>query len=268
MKKKFKLGIIGCGFMGQSILDQIVMSEYVRHTKIIASDKIQSRFDDVDYLGVNTTLDNRYVAENSEYLILAVKPKDFEIVAKDLEGVRPDKVISIMLGVTKNTIKNALGVGVRVARCIPNISCSMGCGAVAIDINDFNKSLDDIQFITMLLAKLGRVISLDESKMNSAMGIVGSASSYVFLLIDSLVESGVKRGLTKNEALNLAINTVVGASELVANAEDNLSQLIMTACNANSATLSAVKSLESDGFSQIIDNAVESSVKRITEITK
>ena len=223
MKKKFKLGVIGCGFMARSILKGVVLSEFLSERKIIVSDVSEDNLKEVDYLGVNTSSDNKYVAENSEFVLFAVKPQNFAEVVASLQGFKPDKVISIMAGVRKNTIKNSLGLSmVRVARCMPNLPCSIGCGMVGIDMSDFNNSTDDTDFITNVFGSFSTVLSLNESKMDAVTGISGSGPAYVFMFIDALIDAGVKQGLSKDEAKILAVETVLGAAEMVRRDEETL----------------------------------------------
>ena len=86
MKKHFKLGIIGCGAMAQTILKGVVLSDFLHEKKIIVSDSSEDKLAEVDFLGVRTTSDNRVVAENSEFLLLAIEPHKFDETVKRLNG--------------------------------------------------------------------------------------------------------------------------------------------------------------------------------------
>lgn len=268
MKKKFKLGVIGCGFMAKSILRGAVLSDFVRPGKIIVSDVKMEALDSVSELGVNITDDNKFLAQNSEFLVFAVKPQNFSEVIQSLEGYRPEKVISIMAGVRKNTIKNSFGISmVKVARCMPNLPCSIGSGVIGVDMSDFNRNSDDTDFITNLFNCLGTVVSIDESKMDAVTGISGSGPAYVFMFIDSLVDAGVKQGLTRDEAKVLATQTVLGAAEMVQRDENSIPELIKQVCSKGGTTIEAVKTFEEKGFGDIIGQAVENCVKRAKELS-
>lgn len=174
-----------------------------------------------------------------------------------------------MAGVKKNTIKNALGVGViKVARCMPNLPCTIGSGAIGIDMTDFNSSTDDTDFISNIFNSLGKILSVDESKMDAVTGISGSGPAYAFLFIDALIDAGVKQGLTKKEAKLLAAQTVLGAAEMVQREEQTLSELIMQVCSKGGTTIEAVKVFEEKNFSNIVSEAVEACVKRSQELSK
>lgn len=269
MKKQFKLGIIGCGFMANSIIKGICESEFVRNRKIIVSDMAHDKLDAAaDEYGINVTDDNKYLAENSEYILLAVKPQNFAAVAEEIKGVNPEKVISIMAGVKKSVIKNTLGVGlIKVARCMPNLPCSVGCGMMGVDMSDYDKNRDDIDFIYGLFSCLGSVLSISEEKLDAVTGISGSGPAYAFIFIDSLIDAGVKQGLTKDEAQLLAMQTVLGSCQLLLETEKPLSELIMNVCSKGGTTIEAVKVFEENNFRGIISDAVAACVKRSKELS-
>lgn len=269
MKKQFKLGVIGCGFMANSIIKGVVKSDFLRSRKIIVSDPSTDKLDQIEEYGVFTTQNNKYVVENSEFLLLAVKPQHFSDVVKSLDGVLPTKVISIMAGVKKNTIKNSLGVGIiKVARCMPNLPCSIGTGAMGIDMIDFNSSTDDIEFIHGVFDSLGTAISIDESKMDAVTGISGSGPAYCFLFLDALVDAGIKHGLTKDESKTLAVQTMLGAAELVSRDEQSISELIKRVCSKGGTTIEAIKVFEEKNFRSTIMDAVDACIKRAEELSK
>lgn len=270
MKKQYKLGVIGCGFMASAILRGAVLSDFLKAKKIIVSDTSIEKLEKMgEELGVTVSDSNRYVAENSEYLLFAVKPQTFPEVAKELEGICPDKVISIMAGVKRSKIKNSLGVGIiKVARCMPNLPCSVGSGMMAVDMSDFNSDTDDIEFISNLFNCMGEVLSTDENKLDAVTGISGSGPAYVFMFIYSLIDAGIKHGLTRDEAKLLAVQTVVGGADMVVHSDKPLNELIMSVCSKGGTTIEAVKVLEENNFRGIISDAVDACIKRSEELSR
>ena len=254
MKKQFKLGVIGCGFNSTALLRGVVLSDFIREKKIIVSDKDESKLDNIEYLGVKTTLDNRYVAQNSEYLILAIK---------ELEGIRPEKVISVICGISKNKIKNSLGIGViKVARAVMNLPCSIGSGTIGLDMVDYNKLTDDTEFITNIFDKLGTVVSLEESKLDAVSSISGN-SVYPLFLIDSLINAGVKNGLTKGEAKLIATQSVLGIAELIQREEQSIDDILLQNCKNGSPAIESVKVFEDNEFRKLVSDAAEAYISRL-----
>lgn len=269
MKKKFKLGVIGCGYMGSAIVKGVVLSDFLNPKKIVVADLNEENLDKINELGVYVCNSNKYVAENSEYLLIAVKPQHFNLVVNSLDGVKPEKIISVMAGVKKSTIKEALArYTIKVARCMPNLPCSIGSGAMGIDMSDFNDDIDDSDFITNIFNNLGVVLSVDESKMDAVTGISGSGPAYAFMFIDSLIDAGVQQGLTKDEAKLLAVQTVLGAAEMVQREDESISDLIMRVCSKGGTTIEAVKVLEENRFRAIVSGAVAACVKRAKELSE
>ena len=99
MKKQFKLGVIGGGFMASAILKGVTYSDFIRPKKIIVADSSRAALEKLSYLGVNTTVSNRDAADNCEFLLFAVKPQNFADVAESIRGIPVEKAISIMAGV-------------------------------------------------------------------------------------------------------------------------------------------------------------------------
>ena len=270
MKKQFKLGVIGGGFMAQAILKGAIYSDYLKPKKIIVSDVSKEALDKLDYLGVNVTVNNRDVAENCEYLLLAVKPQNFAAVAESLHGLPVEKVISIMAGVRKDKIKELLfGKNIKVARAMPNLPCSIGSGMTGVDMSDFEDSVDDCAFVDSVFNSLGNVLSISEEKLNAVTGISGSGPAYVYMFIDALIKAGVRQGLTEDEAKTLAVSTVFGGADMVAHSEDKtLEELISAVCSKGGTTIQAVNSFQKDDLYGIVDRAVDACVVRAKELSE
>jgi len=268
MKKQFKLGVIGCGFMARAILKGVVLSDFIREKKIIVSDKLQENLDEVKYLGVATTTDNEYVAQNSEYLLLAIKPQNFNEVAQDIKNVTVGNVMSIMAGVKKETIRKSIGLFSRIARVMPNLPSTIGSGAMAVDMSDFSQDVNASEFIYKLLDCLGKVVVVNENQIDAVTGISGSAPAYVFMFIDALVDAGIKNGLSKVQAINLVTQTLIGSAEMVERNEKSIPDLVMSVCSKGGTTIEAVKVLEEKGFRSIVDEAVTACIKRSEELSK
>lgn len=266
MKKRFKLGIIGCGYIATTIMRGAVESDFLRGKKIIVSDPSEEQLDKVDYLGVMSTTSNAYVAQNSEFVLFAVNPADLPAAIASVKKASPDKIISVVTGVKKSEIKNSLGIGlIKVARIVPNMPCEIGDGAIGIDMSDYNRSSDDTEFLSKLFENIGTVVSVDESKLDAVTAIGGCGPAYAFMLLDALISAGVKSGLTKAEAQTLAAQTLFGCAEMVLMGGKRVEELLVQSCPKGSINLEAVKVLEENGFREIISKAAESCVKRMGE---
>ncbi len=264
MKKNFKLGVIGCGFMATAIIEGALNGKILNGKNIFVANNVDAPFEKMNSYGIKTTFVNSEVASDCDFLLLSVKPQHLDDVAKSLFDIKVDKIISILAGVTKDKIKKYFP-NAKVARCMPNTPCSISSGAVALDLEDFNKT--DKQFIVDLFSALGEVVLLPESKMNAVTGVSGSGPAYVYLFIKGLIEAGVNQGLTYDDAKILAVNTVIGAGKMVLkNNDKNIDQLIDAVCSKGGTTIEAIKTFNEYKFTEIIDKAVTSCVNRAYEL--
>ncbi len=264
MKKNFKLGVIGCGFMAQSIIFGAINNGVIVSTDIIVSDTNETQFEKLTKLGITTTLSNDEVFSSAEFVLLAVKPQSLNEVASSQYANCVEKIITILAGVKKDTIKN-LFANAKITRCMPNTPCSIGYGMSAIDCIDFD--IDGKTFVKNLFSSLGAVLEIEESKMNAVTGISGSGPAYVYLFIKALTEAGVKQGLTYEQAKILASNTIIGGGQMVVhNPEKSLEELITAVCSKGGTTIEAVNSFNNDGLDKIVDLAVTKCVNRAKEL--
>ena len=157
---------------------------------------------------------------------------------------------------------------IKVARCMPNLPCAAGFGMMGVDMSDYNKNTDDTDFISNLFGCLGQVLSVPEDKLDAVTGISGSGPAYTFIFIDSLIDAGVKQGLTRDEAKLLAMQTVWGSCSMLMEDDRPLSELIMSVCSKGGTTIEAVKVFEQNNFRGIVSDAVAACVKRSKELSE
>ncbi len=265
MKKNFKLGVIGCGFMSTAIIKGAINGKILSAEQICVSDINKDALDRIATLGVNTTLNNVDLVSNSEIVLFAIKPQNLNDVLSTIKGSNCKKFISIMAGVKKQKIKNAFPDG-KVARCMPNTPCSIGSGAVGLDLSDY-KCNRDKKFITLLLSSFAKVVLVDEDKLNAVTGVSGSSPAYFYLFLKGIIESGVKHGLDYEDAKQLAVSTMIGAGKMVEqNANKSLDELINAVCSKGGTTIQAINTYNDCGLSEITEKAIDACVKRASEL--
>ena len=106
MKKNFKLGVIGCGFMSSAIIKGAINGKILSAEQIYVSDINQDSLDKIATFGVKTTQDNIDLVNKSEIVLFAIKPQNLNDVLLNIKGCKCNKFISIMAGVKKKKIKN------------------------------------------------------------------------------------------------------------------------------------------------------------------
>ncbi|MBE7089754.1 MAG: pyrroline-5-carboxylate reductase [Clostridiales bacterium] len=265
MKKKFKLGVIGAGFMATAIVQGVLRQGAIAPNDIIVSDVNDVALDKMNKLGVNVIKDNFILANNVEFVLFAVKPQMISDVLMGIKGATCDKFISIMAGIKKERIKNVFP-NAKIARCMPNTPCSIGSGAVGIDFSDFNSD-EDVKFISDLFNPLAVTVPVEENMLNVVTGVSGSSPAYFYLFLKGVIEAGVRRGLTEEQATLLATKTMIGAGNMVlANRDKSIDELINAVCSKGGTTIEAVKTYKEAGLSEITEKAIDACVKRSEEL--
>ena len=170
-----------------------------------------------------------------------------------------------MAGVKKEKIKKAFSNS-KVARCMPNTPCAIGFGAVGLDLSDF-KCNRDKKFITSLLSSFANAVLVDEDKLNAVTGVSGSSPAYFYLFLKGIIESGVKHGLTYEDAKTLAVSTMIGAGKMVMeNSEKSLDDLINAVCSKGGTTIEAINTYNECELTKITEKAIDACVKRASEL--
>ena len=118
-----------------------------------------------------------------------------------------------------------------------------------------------------MFSSISSVVELDEDKMNAVTGISGSSPAYFYLFAKILIESGVKHGLTQDQAFELVVNTMVGSGKLLLkNKENSIDELIDSVCSKGGTTIQAINFFKEQGLEDITKKAVDACVKRAFEL--
>ncbi|MBO7345130.1 MAG: pyrroline-5-carboxylate reductase [Clostridia bacterium] len=264
---KYKLGVIGAGFMSTAIINGVISSKIINSNQIIVSDVNACALEIMAQKGVDTTQCNFDLVNESEFVLFAIKPQNLNSVLDEIKDSAKSnqKFISIMAGVKKEKIKKVIN-GALVARCMPNTPCAIGCGAIGIDSSDFVQK-DDVDFVNSLFSSLASFVNLSEDKMNAVTGVSGSAPAYFYLFLKYIIDAGVKNGLDYEDAKLLATNTMIGAGRMVlANPEKTIEQLIDAVCSKGGTTIEAVKVFKDNCLKDITEKAIDACVNRSFEL--
>ena len=201
----------------------------------------------------------------SDLIIISVKPDTVIKVAeklKEFDGI----IVSLAAGVKLESLKKAAGEK-KLIRAMPNTPALSGCGMTVISATD-NLSNEEITSVIRLLEYTGRVLLMDEKHMNAVTALSGSGPAYVFTFIQALADAGVKMGLTRNNALILAGQTLFGSAKMFLDKMENPIMLRDKVASPGGTTIQALHTLERAGFNGIIIDAVESAFNRAKELEK
>jgi pyrroline-5-carboxylate reductase len=269
MKGNNRLAVIGSGVMGEALLSGILGRGKFRPDQVVVTDPRASRLADLKArYGVSTATDNVAAAMDADLVILAVKPQIVAGVLSEIGTVMTGgTVVSIAAGISLSFLESRLPDGVTVVRAMPNSPCQVGAGAVALSagrgVNDDVKS-----YVTDTLESVGRTVWVGEELMDAVTGLSGSGPAYVFLLIEALADGGVRAGLTRDAAQELAAQTVLGSARMVLETGTHPAVLRERVCTPGGTTIAGLFALEQKAFRAAVMEAVDASAARSRELAK
>jgi len=261
-----KIGFIGGGNMAEAIIKGLLAGG-VQAGAIMVAEPISLRRNFLSSEYSVVTDDNLDVARQADIIILAIKPQVAASVLTALEpAITANKlIISIMAGISTGFIEETLTNGVRVVRSMPNTPALIQTAATAVCAGR-KATEQDLETAREIFSLVGTVVTVPEKQMDAVTGLSGSGPAYVFTFIEALSDAGVKNGLQRDVALQLAVQTVLGAAKMMAESTEHPAQLRDKVTSPGGTTIAALHALEKDGFRGVIMDAVDAACKRSKEL--
>lgn len=253
------IGFIGCGNMAEAMIGSIVKANLVPAGNITATKrKVASKERVSEKYGINIISDNKKVAQESDFLVLAVKPHIYETVIEEIRDyIKKDAVvIGIAAGISSDYLKSKLNGGTKYIKIMPNTPAMVGEGMTAVVINDSLEE-QDINEVLKILNSFGKTEIIEERLMDGFTGLCGSSPAYIYMLIEAMSDAGVLEGIPRAQSYTMAAQTVLGAAKMVLETGLHPGQLKDNVCSPGGTTIEAVISLEENGFRSSMMKAIK-----------
>ena len=265
-----KIGFIGTGNMGSSIIKGILSSKFEKNENINIFDLDKEKVNNlVKEYGVNAVNSEKELAKNCDIIVLSVKPHIIPVVLKNLsENVKKDTIIlTIAAGISISVIENALGEDKKVVRTMPNTPAQVLSGMTAIT---FNKNIENSEkeIIFKLLNSFGKSVEIEEKLMHAYTGISGSLPAYVYMFMEALADGGVLCGMPRNKAYEIVAQTVAGSAKMLLETGKHPGQLKDEVCSPAGTTIEAVRVLENGNFRGNVIEAVAACTEKSKEMAR
>ncbi len=263
-----KVGIIGAGAMGQAIVAALLRSGLVTPDDLSVADVIAERVESLNarhrIRGARTNVE---VSEKSDYLIIALKPQDFDKAAPALSGHIEAGVtaVSIMAGVPLARLTGLLDHAAFV-RAMPNTPAQIGQGMTVWTATESvtEEARGDVGHIFETMGRQAFVA--DERYIDMVTAVSGSGPGYVFLFIESLVDAAVHIGLPRDLATEIVIQTVAGSALFAQETGRHPADLRNLVTSPGGTTAEGLLALESSGFRAATVEAVIAAYNRSIEL--
>ena len=262
------IAFLGSGNMAEALVKGLLRSGTAAPGDIVCSDRSEERgalF--TQRYGVRFTRSNREAVEAAGLVVLSVKP---QVMNKLLDEIAPSLderklVVSIAAGVPIAAIERKVGHGVRIVRCMPNTPALVGAGATALAAGE-HATDDDLARARSLFDAVGKSVVVDEPLLDAVTGLSGSGPAYVFLMIEALSDAGVKMGLPRDVAQDLAAQTVLGSAKLLIETGEHPGRLKDQVTSPGGTAIAGLHTLEAGGLRTTLMNAVEAATQRSREL--
>ncbi|HET6363533.1 MAG TPA: pyrroline-5-carboxylate reductase [Nitrospirota bacterium] len=265
-----KIAFLGGGNMAEALVKGLIAAGTITPDQILVTDVSSDRLEHLrKTYGILLYKRNADAAHEAGVIVLSVKPPVIEKVLGEIATTVDDKklIISIAAGIAIMKIEKALRDGARVVRAMPNTPALVLAGAAAL-AGGKNATVDDLDLAQSIFNSVGRSVVVDEKLMDAVTGLSGSGPAYIFMIIDALSDAGVKAGLPRQLALELAAQTVYGAAKMVLETKEHPGKLRDMVTSPGGTTIEGLHALEKGKLRATLMNAVEAATARSKELGK
>jgi pyrroline-5-carboxylate reductase len=263
-----RIGIIGGGFMGEAFLRGLLRAEVASRSSIAVAEINEARRTVLAEHDVRVTDDPESACIGADVVLLAVKPQDLPAVAESLRGHIPAEavVVSIAAGVPLADVQRYTEHPAT-ARVLPNLAAAIGEGAATVLLpNSLTpRQRDHIDVLTRAVSTA--VIEVDDdAAIDLATAVQGSGPGFVYLVIESMIDSAVRLGMKRPDATELVLATVAGAARYGMEIGLHPAELRNAVTSPGGTTAAGLAELEAAGLRAAFDDAIEAAYLRAEEL--
>ena len=264
-----KLAFIGGGNMAAALIGGLA-KRGLRGDRVMVADPSEGQLRHlVGQYGVGIAADNASAVAGAEVVVLAVKPQQMRGVALGLApalmAARP-LVISVAAGIPHAALARWFGPLIAGVRTMPNRPALNGFGATGLyapaAVGAAHRALAE----SIMAAVSATVWVEHESQMDTVTALSGSGPAYFFLFMEALEAAAHERGLPRDIAHRLTLETAFGAAQMARQSADSLAVLREQVTSKGGTTAAALAVLDAAGLRAIVAHAVAAADRRSAEL--
>ncbi len=257
-----KIGIIGCGNLGISILEGIATK--MPEIEVFASKRNINSIEKYSSEKVTVTSDNVALISNCDVLILALKPYTvLPFIQEHKEYLDADRhtLVSVATGISIEEILKSSGSNFGIYRAMPNTATAVNESMTALSSN--SDPLNRGEFVAEIFNGLGTTVRIDESLMDAATILGACGIAYVLRFMRAMIQGGIEVGFDAKTATQIVSQTMKGASELILQNGSHPEQEIDKVTTPKGCTIVGLNEMEHSGFSSSLIKGITASYKKI-----
>ena len=263
-----RIAILGAGKIGESLLAGLLSSGWRKPEEIVVTGRRQERLDELaERYGVEATLSNSAAVKDASFVVIAVKPQDFDVLLGEIGGLltAEQTVLSVAAAVTTAQIERHIADSVPVLRSMPNTPATVheGIAGLCAGAHAGEEHLATAQEV---LEHVGRVVQVPEEYMDAVTAVSGSGPAYFALLAEAMIEAGILLGLSREVSTDLVVQTMLGTAKLLRDEKMHPVELREMVTSPGGTTIRAIRELERAGVRAAFLNAIQAAMERSREL--
>ena len=263
-----KLAVLGMGKLGGILLRAYLKQGLFDPKNVIATVKHGEKAEKLAKdLNISVTTENSAAAKGADIVLLGVKPQVVGEVLKEIAPQLSEKtlVISVAASVPTSFIEQHLGGNIPVVRVMPNTCSAVGAGMAGI-CRGARATAEHIDTARAMFDAVGRTVVVDEKNMDAVTGLSASGPAFIYIILESLAEAGVKVGLPRDISTLLAAQTMKGAASVVLETGEHPAQLKDAVTTPAGCTIDGIMELEEGKLRVTLIKAVVKATSRAGEL--
>ena len=253
-----RVAIIGAGKIGEAIIEATLATKFYKASQITVTARSQKRLSYLtETFGVDTA-SNIDAVKTADVVILAVKPQlARKVITEITPGLNSNTLlISVMAGITLAQIDNWTGSVCPVVRAMPNTPLRIRKGMTAI-CGSVSAQSHHTGFAEAMFSTMGRTLVMDEKLFDAVTGLSASGPAFIYIMIEALAEGGVKAGIPRHLATELAAQACLGSASMVLETGKHPAMLKDEVTTPAGCTIDGILKLEEGGIRVTLIKAVE-----------
>ncbi len=259
-----RIAVLGAGKLGETLVRGLIAAGQVAPASVTVTAAHPARVADLEQrLGVRGAPTNAAAVKDAELVLLCVKPHQVDGVVREIAPVLGAHQLLVSAAASASTayIEQRLGTPVPVVRAMPNTPAVLRKGMTALCAGRHATAAHVAQARAVFEA-VGRTVVLDEQHMDAVTGLSASGPAFIFIIIESLAEAGVKVGLPRSIATELAAQTVMGSGAMVIETGEHPAKLKDEVTTPGGTTIDGILELEDGGLRVTLIKAVVRATQR------
>jgi pyrroline-5-carboxylate reductase len=263
-----RLAVLGAGKIGGILLRAFLEQKLVQPKRVRATVRHAEKARALArQLKIQVSTDNRAAVHDADIVLLAVKPQAVREVLEEIKSeMKPGMlIVSVVASVTTQLMERQLGLEVPVVRAMPNTPCAIGCGMTGL-AKGLHAKKEHLEIAQAMFEAVGRVVVVDEKQIDAVTGLSASGTAFIYILLESLAEGGVKVGLPRDISTLLAAQTMMGAARMVLDTGDHPALLKDAVTTPAGSTMDGILELEDGKVRVTLIKAVMKATQRAKEL--